>query len=84
MRSIGVDLVQPEIIRIASFSWESNMRVCALWHQAWEPYSAGTYTKAVVEVLSTLNEQPQFIRLEIFHGYCVALHFCSLHTKTGL
>jgi len=22
-----------EIVRIASFSWEFNLRVCALWHQ---------------------------------------------------
>jgi len=36
-----------------------NLRVCVLWHQAWEQYSAGAYTKALVEVLSTLNEHPQ-------------------------
>ena len=58
-KSIGVDLIQPEIVRMASFSWVSNSRVYALCHQAWEQYSAGAYTKALVEVLSTLNEHPQ-------------------------
>jgi len=58
-KSIGVDLIQPEIVRMASFSWVSNSRVYALCHQAWEQYSAGAYTKALVEVLSKLNEHPQ-------------------------
>jgi len=35
--------MRPEIVRMASFSWESNLRGCALWEQ----YSAGAYTKAL-------------------------------------
>jgi len=27
-----------------SFSWEANLSVCALWHQAWEQHSAGACT----------------------------------------
>jgi len=58
-KSVGVDLIQHEIGHMASFNWVSNLRVCALWHQAWEQYFARSYTKALVEVLSTLNEHPQ-------------------------
>ena len=49
----------PETVRITSFSWESNLYVWALSNQAWEQYSAGAYTKAVVKVVSTLNEHDQ-------------------------
>ena len=48
-KSVEVDLIQPEIVRMASFNWVSNLHVCTLWHQAWDRYSAGAYTKALVE-----------------------------------
>ena len=32
-KSTGIDLILPEIVRMASFSWMTNLRVSALWHQ---------------------------------------------------